>query len=179
MNTMTALLFQIWKLPVPKLIISVTGGALDFRMDRALTNKFRVGLMRAAQSTGAWIVTGGTRTGVMKHVGKAIKTNSIRSANTNPVVCVGVATWGIVHEREALINPNGSYGEQRAQYTIPPDYKKINKELKRPATYLDPFHTHFLLVDDGTTGKFGVEIEFRAKLEAEIAKRSPSEDDGT
>lgn len=30
---------------------------------------------------------------------------------------------------------------------------------------LDPHHTHFILVDDGSVREFGREIEFRAKLE--------------
>jgi transient receptor potential cation channel subfamily M member 2 len=35
---------------------------------------------------------------------------------------------------------------------------------------LDPNHTHFILVDDGSEGLFGKEIEFRAHLEAELRK---------
>jgi hypothetical protein len=35
---------------------------------------------------------------------------------------------------------------------------------------LDPNHTHFILVDDGSEGFFGKEIEFRAHLEAELRK---------
>ena len=35
---------------------------------------------------------------------------------------------------------------------------------------LDPNHTHFILVDDGSCGVFGKEIEFRAKLENELRK---------
>jgi hypothetical protein len=35
---------------------------------------------------------------------------------------------------------------------------------------LDPNHTHFILVDDGSCGMFGKEIEFRAKLESELRK---------
>ncbi|XP_033100606.1 transient receptor potential cation channel subfamily M member-like 2 [Anneissia japonica] len=34
---------------------------------------------------------------------------------------------------------------------------------------LDPNHTHFLLVDNGTSGIFGVEIELRAKIEKAIS----------
>lgn len=34
---------------------------------------------------------------------------------------------------------------------------------------LDPNHTHFILVDDGTTAKFGREIKFRAALERFIS----------
>ena len=33
---------------------------------------------------------------------------------------------------------------------------------------LDPNHSHFLLVDDGTRGRFGREIETRAALEDQI-----------
>ena len=35
---------------------------------------------------------------------------------------------------------------------------------------LDPNHTHFILVDDGSNGIYGKEIEFRAKFENELRK---------
>ena len=35
---------------------------------------------------------------------------------------------------------------------------------------LNPNHSHFILVDDGSEGRFGKEIEFRSKLEAELRK---------
>lgn len=35
---------------------------------------------------------------------------------------------------------------------------------------LDPNHTHFILVDNGSENKFGVEIKFRAKLENELRR---------
>ena len=34
---------------------------------------------------------------------------------------------------------------------------------------LDPNHTHFILVDDGTQHKYGAEIQLRAALEKEIS----------
>ena len=37
-------------------------------------------------------------------------------------------------------------------------------------TSLEPNHTHFILVDNGTSGKYTTEIELRAKLEADICK---------
>lgn len=36
---------------------------------------------------------------------------------------------------------------------------------------MDPNHTHFILVDDGSVGSFGKEIEFRTRLEAELRKQ--------
>lgn len=35
---------------------------------------------------------------------------------------------------------------------------------------MDPNHNNFILVDDGSIGAFGKEIEFRAHLEAELRK---------
>lgn len=37
---------------------------------------------------------------------------------------------------------------------------------------LDNNHTHFLLVDDGTHGHYGVEIELRSRLEKCISGKS-------
>ena len=49
--------------------------------------------------------------------------------------------------------------------------------INNPAEDLDPMlnpnHSHFILVDDGSEGQFGREIEFRSKLEAELRKGKP------
>lgn len=37
---------------------------------------------------------------------------------------------------------------------------------------LDNNHTHFLLVDDGTHGQYGMEIELRTRLEEFISRKS-------
>ena len=47
----------------------------------------------------------------------------------------------------------------------------IKTEGGRGGAYLDHNHTHFLLVDDGSEGKFGVEIKFRSKLESYISQK--------
>ena len=53
---------------------------------------------------GAWVVTGGNYAGVMKHVGKAVRDYGV-DRNSAPVVCIGIAPWGMVANRTALINP--------------------------------------------------------------------------
>lgn len=53
---------------------------------------------------GAWITTGGNYCGVMKHVGKAVRDYGVDS-NVQPVVLIGIAPWGKVSNRAALINP--------------------------------------------------------------------------
>jgi hypothetical protein len=55
--------------------------------------------------TGAWIVTGGTNTGVMKHVGEAVRDYGLTTTTGAPVVAIGVATWGCIHKKKELVSP--------------------------------------------------------------------------
>ena len=57
------LLTKTWDLPFPKLLIEVTGGAKDFVLQPKLKRIFRKGIVKVAESTDAWILTGGTNTG--------------------------------------------------------------------------------------------------------------------
>lgn len=90
------LLLGAWKLPAPKLIISVTGSAEELRASKMQQNRFKNGVIRTsiglgtgalvaldnqiARAThcangyaGVWITTGGMKCGVMKLVGKAVR----------------------------------------------------------------------------------------------------------
>lgn len=58
------LLQNHWGLDLPKLLITVHGGILNFDLQPKLKRVFRKGLLKAAKTTGAWIVTGGTNTGM-------------------------------------------------------------------------------------------------------------------
>lgn len=89
-----------WNLQAPKLIISVTGGAQKFTIPQRMKKAFKRGLIKAAASTGAWIITGGTNTGVMRLVGEAVA-DEFHKQNSNLVV-FGIATWGKVALREDL-----------------------------------------------------------------------------
>ena len=64
---------------------------------------------KAARTTGAWIITGGTNTGVMRHVGEAVRGHTVMSRgaqlkdNTEKVHLIGIASWGIVDHRDELV----------------------------------------------------------------------------
>lgn len=60
------LLTRHWGLELPKLLITVQGGILNFDLQPKLKRVFRKGLLKAAKTTGAWIITGGTSTGKSK-----------------------------------------------------------------------------------------------------------------
>jgi hypothetical protein len=48
--------------------------------------------------------------------------------------------------------------------------KPPNQDKSVKAEFLNPHHSHFIMVDNARQNTFGGEIPFRAKLEAEIAK---------
>ena len=77
-----------WKLENPKLILSVTGGATNIALRHEVRKVFKEGLIKAAKSTGAWIISGGTNLGVMKLVGDAVNEGML----TDKLVILGVAT---------------------------------------------------------------------------------------
>ncbi|XP_052803076.1 transient receptor potential cation channel subfamily M member 2-like [Mya arenaria] len=162
MSDMLEFMMKVWGLDKPQLLVSVTGGAKSFNMGKRLRDTFRHGLMK---TTGAWVVTGGTNAGVMKHVGEAVRDSGIASMSKNQVIAIAIASWGCVKNKEALINKesNGLW----------PAYYCIEKKQRGEESFLDPNHSHFILVDNATQHKFGVEIPFRAKLEKEIAKIKP------
>ncbi|XP_056409084.1 transient receptor potential cation channel subfamily M member 2-like [Hyla sarda] len=155
------LMTQQWGLSMPSLLISVTGGAKNFNISPRLKNQFSRGLVKAAQSTGAWIITGGSHAGVMKHVGEAIRDFSGDQLGSE-IVLIGIATWGIVHNREYLLSAAGGA----------PALYPMDEGSQGSLCCLDNNHTHFILVDDGTHGKYGVEIPLRIRLERYISQQT-------
>ena len=54
-----------------------------------------------------------------------------------------------------------------AQYCL----EDLCETIKGKDVPLDHNHTHFIMVDDGTEGNFGKEIEFRAQLERYLSEK--------
>ncbi|CAF2960103.1 unnamed protein product [Rotaria sp. Silwood2] len=147
-------LTRYWCDERPSLVISITGGAKEYNMKPRLLRAFRHGLLKVARTTGAWIVTGGMNTGIMKLVGEIIQINPDRS---RPIPLIGIATWGCVSGRKHL-NVRGS----SVYYAKP----RSNTRGEAP---LEPNHTKFIFIDDGTERTYGREIAFRAQLEQVIS----------
>ena len=136
-------------LRAPEATIAVTGGAQDFAMDPGATAAVFQGIVRAAETTRACIVDGGTDTGVMKLLGDAVDRSGYR------VDLIGVAGWGVVVGRDCMLRGRG---DSRAYYSK-------TRPTSAAGAGLDPNHKYFLLVDDGTVGSFGTEIAARSRLE--------------
>ncbi|XP_069947217.1 transient receptor potential cation channel trpm isoform X1 [Cherax quadricarinatus] len=148
-----------WGLELPKLLITVQGGKTNFDLQPKLKKVIRKGLLKAAKTTGAWVFTAGTNTGVTRQVGEALVSESSLRVRSGRVVSVGIAPWGVIERRQELIGRNKD---------VP--YHPINSP-KSKFVALNSHHTFFLLVDNGTVGKYGPELILRRKLENYISKQ--------
>ncbi|XP_054000697.1 transient receptor potential cation channel trpm isoform X3 [Hylaeus anthracinus] len=149
------LLCREWNLGLPKLLITVHGGRPNFDLQPSLKKVLRKGLLKAAKTTGAWIFTGGTNTGVTRQVGDALLLE--RSQRQGRVVSIGIAPWGILDKSHELVGRGGE---------IP--YDCVSSPWTKYAV-LNNRHAYFLLVDNGTGGRYGAEIVLRRKLEKYIS----------
>lgn len=152
-----------WTLELPKLLITVHGGKANFELQPRLKKVLRKGLLRAAKTTGAWIFTSGTNTGVTRQVGDALVSERAQRG-PGRVVSIGIAPWGIVEGHSDLV----ARGRE-----VP--YHAIASPRSRMAV-LNNRHAYFLMVDNGTQGRYGAEVVLRRKLEKYISmqKLNPS-----
>ncbi|XP_017078096.1 transient receptor potential cation channel trpm isoform X4 [Drosophila eugracilis] len=158
-DTRPELLVQLftkeWNLELPKLLITVQGGKANFDLQAKLKKEIRKGLLKAAKTTGAWIFTGGTNTGVTKQVGDALLLEG--QQRTGRVVSIGIAPWGIVERNHELLGHN----REVPCHSISSPRSKL--------AVLNNRHAYFLLVDNGTQAKYGAELILRRKLEKFIS----------
>uniref|UniRef100_UPI0037E96C00 transient receptor potential cation channel subfamily M member 6 n=1 Tax=Semicossyphus pulcher TaxID=241346 RepID=UPI0037E96C00 len=151
------LMLREWQMERPKLLLTVQGGSENFTLPPKVKQAFSKGLMTAAVSTGAWILTDGINTGVSKYVGEAVKTfgsHNLRKRNT-----IGITPWGVIDNNTDLIGRD-----------VFRPYQPVGNPLSKRAC-LNGFHSHFLFVDDGTLGKHGCQQGLRRKLEKHIQQQ--------
>ncbi|XP_042080253.1 transient receptor potential cation channel subfamily M member 5 isoform X2 [Haplochromis burtoni] len=157
-NTDPVLIYQMlteeWGLAPPHLVVAVVGGDEVAQMRPWLRDTLRKGLVKAAQSTGAWILTNGLRFGITKHLGQAVRDHSLASTSSKVrVVAIGIAPWNMIHNREALLT---------AKVDEPAAYKP--QDLPHGSVYsLDSHHSHFVLVEEDPN-RPGATSEMRVKL---------------
>ncbi|NWW68364.1 TRPM6 protein, partial [Ifrita kowaldi] len=150
------LMVKEWQVELPKLVISVHGGIQNFKLPSKVKQVFSKGLVKAAESTGAWIITEGINSGrVSRHVGDALKGRA--SPHLRKICAIGIPPWGIIENQRDLIGKD-----------VVCLYQTLGNPLSKLST-LNSMHSHFLMADDGTVGKYGNEMMLRRNLEKYIS----------
>ncbi|XP_074227572.1 transient receptor potential cation channel subfamily M member 5 isoform X1 [Camelus bactrianus] len=157
------LLLAEWHLPAPNLVVSLVGEERPFTMKSWLRDVLRKGLVKAAQSTGAWILTSALRVGLARHVGQAVRDHSLASTSTKSrVVAIGIASLGRVLHRRVLDD---------AQEDSLVHYPMDEGGGQGPLCSLDNNHAYFILVEPGPPGKGDGPTELRLRLERHISEQ--------
>ena len=127
------LLRRYWDLQPANVVLSITGGALDFVLSPMLRTAFSHGLAKAAHASSALVVTGGTNSGVMRLTGRSLEEFDAH------VQCLGICSWGAINARSQLS------GVQDLDKVVPIERTAPNS---KNGVNIEPNHTHFLLVDN-------------------------------
>ncbi|GMR52601.1 hypothetical protein PMAYCL1PPCAC_22796, partial [Pristionchus mayeri] len=149
---------KIWGLQPPRLIITVHGGMSNFEIQEKLGKQFREGLFKAAQTTGAWIITSGVDSGVVKHVAMALDEAGITARMRSKIVTIGIAPWGALRRKERLVGMG-----------INVNYDAHSFSKRQGLSCLNAHHSYFLLADNGTTGRHGADLKLRTRFEEYLA----------
>ncbi|XP_045189390.2 transient receptor potential cation channel subfamily M member-like 2 isoform X2 [Mercenaria mercenaria] len=165
------LMVKYWRIKDPQppnLVISVVGGAKNFKLDGRMRTTFSAGLIKAAKTTSAWLISSGFNMGVMKSVGQAVNEGQSFCWDNNRMAhvlrCIGIAPWGYVRNRQGLIETIDGEGKFCAEY------RTSNVILHNEPVPLNADHTHFIFVDDGYRNKYGGVAAMRSKIEQKISQ---------
>nr|KAF6468446.1 transient receptor potential cation channel subfamily M member 5 [Rousettus aegyptiacus] len=157
------LLLAEWRLPAPNLVVSLVGVERPFPMRSWLRDVLRKGLVKAAQSTGAWILTSALREGLARFVGQAVRDHSLASTSTKArLVAIGIASLGRVLHRQLL---------DSAREHSPVHYPADDGRGRGGRCSLDNNHSHFILVEPGPPGKGDGQVELWLRLEKHISEQ--------
>ncbi|KAM6159459.1 transient receptor potential cation channel subfamily M member 5 [Rhynchocyon petersi] len=152
-----------WHLPAPNLVVSLVGEERPFAMKPWLRDVLRKGLVKAAQSTGAWILTSALRVGLARHVAQAVRDHLLASTSAKVrVVAIGVAPLGRVLRSQLLDDVTEN---------TPVHYAEDDGDSQGLLCPLDNNHSHFVLVGPDTPGGVDKSTELRLKLEKHISEQ--------
>lgn len=158
-----------WKLPPPKLIISVTYDIEPFFMNQRLLKSVLFDLVKAAAAKDVWITTGGTMYEVMaRYIGENIHTCMQQSEDiySKPVL-IGFANLNDITNRNEISNSAVDLSDIDQQHyelamSRPIECQPLPETDHRYAfsnTPPEPHHTHFILQDGSNITDFRLKFE--------------------
>ncbi|KAH0620963.1 hypothetical protein JD844_021901 [Phrynosoma platyrhinos] len=151
-----------WNLPAPNLVVSLVGEEENFLMKPWLRDTLRKGLVKAAQSTGAWIFTSALHVGMSKNIGQAVRDHMLAStSSTVKVVAIGITSLGKIKHRELLDNVKN---DSLISY-------KSDCSAQGPPYSLDNHHSYFILVDERDPNVPDSTTRLRLTLEKHISEQ--------
>ncbi|XP_010223135.1 PREDICTED: transient receptor potential cation channel subfamily M member 5 [Tinamus guttatus] len=151
-----------WNLPAPNLVVSLVGEEENLQMKPWLRDTLKKGLIKAAQSTGAWIFTSALRVGITRHLGQAVRDHALASTSSKvSVIAIGITSLRKIQHREILDNIKNEN----------PVHYQSDDNVQGPLYSLDHNHSHFILVDHITPDEPDGTTKLRLTLEKHISEQ--------
>ena len=141
----------------PNLIVSVIGSLSGFDISNDALGNVKDMIREICQIPGTWIVTEGTHAGVAKLVGSGL-------CEESDIVCIGIPKWGTIKDQDMLIAPSESDESRIYQYQVGASWMEDQEHQ-----YLDPNHTHFLMIKNNESGDDSELVPFRTEFERHIS----------
>uniref|UniRef100_A0A1I8GE43 LSDAT_euk domain-containing protein n=1 Tax=Macrostomum lignano TaxID=282301 RepID=A0A1I8GE43_9PLAT len=148
------ILTRVWRLRLPKLVLTVHGGIQNFELQPKLKKVVLNGILKAAKTTDAWVISTGLDNGISRYVGESISEEI--HMKKHRIAAIGIAPWGVIRDREQLIGRNRTC-----------KYFAISSSSKA-LSVLNRCHNYFILVDDGQSNVYGTEIQLRRAFERHL-----------
>ncbi|XP_078603605.1 transient receptor potential cation channel subfamily M member 5-like isoform X2 [Branchiostoma floridae x Branchiostoma japonicum] len=155
MEVISEHLHRTWRIERPKVILSLYCEPEHFSLwkRRKIYDALQTGLIKLASTTNMWLITNGANLGVGKLVGDAMKREKARREYMMPkedddqpmLRAVGISPFCAVAH-------------------MMPRWRTIQDGLSEQWE-LNPDHTHFIVVDDGTDDNWNAEHELRLQLQ--------------
>ncbi|CAF2638466.1 unnamed protein product [Rotaria sp. Silwood2] len=156
------LLLEYWKIPKPRLIMSILGGQKYFKLSDRLESNFINGIIDVALNSDAWLITNGYNVGIVQLVGEAI--NKIKLTHPKYLItAIAICKWGSAKDVDELTKSDNGI-----ENNINDQEEHVNQR-SRGERDLDMNHTHYLMLDDGTVRYYNIG-DYRTKLCAYIGK---------
>ncbi|CAF4840745.1 unnamed protein product [Rotaria socialis] len=162
------ILLDVWKIPKPRLIMSIIGGAKYFTLSDRLETNFINGIINVALKSGAWLITNGYNVGIVQLVGQAIHKVKL----TNPkrqITAIGVCKWGSVKDVEKLTEPPHTRKQRANDRHCYNDGDEKLKKRESGERDLEMNHSHYLMLDDGRLRYYDIG-DYRTRLCAHLGK---------
>ncbi|CAF1177771.1 unnamed protein product [Rotaria sp. Silwood1] len=162
------LLINIWKIPKPRLIMSIIGGQKYFTLSDRLETNFINGIIHVALKSDAWLMTNGYNVGIVQLVGQAI--NKVKLTNPKKkLTAIGVCKWGSVQDVEEITDSENKKKQKKNDTSNTNDNEEKIHKRESGQRDLEMNHSHYLMLDDGRLRYYDIE-DYRTRLCVQLAK---------
>ncbi|CAF1646972.1 unnamed protein product, partial [Didymodactylos carnosus] len=154
-DTLTLLMFNLWNMKRPNLILSVTGG-FDSALNIQFEKEFIESVTHVVLGSDAWIFTNGNKNEIgPRLVGETVyknRLNLLRNQNSDEknIYAIGVLNWANIKNRHELIQREKTQITERVLYRVSlhEQGKFVERKSLNSRQELEPNHTQFILFDD-------------------------------